>query len=239
LSLHQNLSDEVAASVSLYFERVNIDIESDYERSLSELNQSTYSKNGISVGMLYNTSKPRFDPTNGWSLAFNTRANSSLFSSPYPFLKYLFEAKRYQPLTNGVVLALRFEAGSILPVGKGVVTPVEERYFAGGSQSVRGWARQMLGPMDEEGVPIGGNSIMEGSIEPRVKVIGPVSLVGFLDYGNVWRSENTLKIDEVRFAAGAGIRVSTPIGPVGLDFARPVFESLDKWQVHLNIGHAF
>lgn len=239
LSLHQNLSDEVTASVSLYFERVNIDIESDFERSLSELEQSTYSKNGISLGMLYNTSKPRFDPADGWSLAFNTRANSSLFSSPYPFLKYLFEAKRYQPVTNGVVLALRLEAGSIHPVGKGVVTPVEERYFAGGSQSVRGWARQMLGPMDEEGVPIGGNSILEGSIEPRVKVIGPVSLVGFLDYGNVWRSENTFKLNDVRFAAGAGVRVSTPIGPVGLDFARPVFESLKKWQIHLNIGHAF
>ncbi|WP_232526532.1 BamA/OMP85 family outer membrane protein [Marinilabilia rubra] len=239
LSLHQNLSDEITASVSLYFERVNIDIESDFERSLSELNQSTYSKNGISLGMLFNTAKPRFDPANGWSLAFNTRANSSLFNSPYPFLKYLFEAKRYQPLTNGVVLAMRFEGGSILPVGKGVVTPFEERYFAGGSQSVRGWARQMLGPMDEDGVPIGGNSIIEGSIEPRVKVIGPVSLVGFLDYGNVWRSQNMFKVNDMRFAAGAGIRVSTPIGPVGLDFARPVFESLKKWQIHLNIGHAF
>ena len=238
-SLHQNLSDELTGSLSLYFERVNIQIQSDFERSLSELKQSTYSKNGVSLGMLYNTSSPRLSPTKGWSLAFNTRANSSLFSSPYPFFKYLMEAKRYLPVTNGLVVALRLKAGSIRPVGKGVVTPVEERFFAGGSQSVRGWARHMLGPMDKEGVPVGGNSILEGSVEPRFRVIGPVSLVGFLDYGNVWRSENTFKLNDVRFAAGTGIRVSTPIGPVGLDFARPVFESLSKWQVHLNIGQAF
>jgi outer membrane protein insertion porin family len=61
----------------------------------------------------------------------------------------------------------------------------------------------------------------------------------FLDYGNVWRDAYTLKFDEVRFAAGTGVRVSTPIGPVGIDFAHPVFEENGDWQFHLNIGHAF
>ena len=239
LSLHQNFSDFLASSVSLYFERVDIEIASDFERSLAELNQSVYSKNGISAGLIYNTSSPRFDPADGWSVAFNARANSSLFNSPYPFFKYLFELKRYQPVTSGVVLAIRLKGGSIMPMGKAGVTPVEERYFAGGSQSVRGWARQMLGPLDVENIPVGGNSLVEGSIEPRIKVLDPVSLVVFLDYGNVWRDENTFGMNDLRFAAGTGLRVSTPIGPVGIDFARPVFDEVSKWQFHLNIGHAF
>ncbi|MDK2842531.1 MAG: outer membrane protein insertion porin family [Anaerophaga sp.] len=239
LSLHQNFSDFLASSVSLYFERVDIKIASDFDRSLTELDQSVYSKNGISAGLIYNTSSPRFDPAEGWSLAFNARANSSLFNSPYPFFKYLFEIKRYQPVMSGVVLAIRLKGGSIIPMGKASVTPIEERYFAGGSQSVRGWARQMLGPLDVEDIPVGGNSLLEGSIEPRIKVMDPVSLVVFLDYGNVWRDENTFRISDLRFAAGAGLRVSTPIGPVGIDFARPVFDEVSKWQFHLNIGHAF
>lgn len=239
LSLHQNFSDYLTGSVSLYFERVDIEITSDFERSLRDLNQSTYSKNGVSLGLLYYTANPRFDPTDGWSLGINTRANSSFFDSAYPFFKYLFEVKRYQPVRSGLVLAMRLKAGSIRPWGNGVVTPFEERFFAGGSQSVRGWPRQMLGPLDEENVPIGGNSVLEGSIEPRIKIFGPLSLVLFMDFGNVWRDENTFKPDEVRFAAGSGIRVSTPIGPVGIDFARPVFDDDNKWQFHLNIGHAF
>jgi outer membrane protein insertion porin family len=97
----------------------------------------------------------------------------------------------------------------------------------------------MLGPLDEEEVPIGGNSILEGSIEPRIKVIDPVSIVIFWDYGNVWRRENKFDLKDIRFAAGSGVRVSTPIGPVGIDFARPVFDEESKWQFHLNIGHAF
>jgi outer membrane protein insertion porin family len=239
LSLHQNFSDYLTGSISLYFERVDIDITSEFERSLRDLNQSTYSKNGVSLGLLYYTANPRFDPTDGWSLGINTRANSSFFDSAYPFFKYLFEVKRYQSVRSGFVLAMRLKAGSIRPWGSGVVTPFEERFFAGGSQSVRGWPRQMLGPLDEENVPIGGNSVLEGSIEPRIKIFGPLSMVVFMDFGNVWRDENTFKPDEVRFAAGSGIRVSTPIGPVGIDFARPVFDDDNKWQFHLNIGHAF
>ncbi|MFO7999719.1 MAG: BamA/TamA family outer membrane protein [Marinilabilia sp.] len=239
LSFHQALGDDLTASASLYFERVDIDIASTFERDPDDLAISSYSKNGVSFGMLFNDARPRFDPVGGWSLAFNTRANGSLFSSPYPFFKYLFEIKRYQPVMNGVVLAARIKGGSIMPAGSATSTPVEERYFAGGSQSVRGWPRQMLGPLDDDGVPVGGNSILEGSIEPRIKVVDPVSMVVFLDYGNVWRGENRFDLTDIRFAAGSGFRVSTPIGPVGIDFSRPVFDREDTWQFHLNIGHAF
>lgn len=239
LSLNQNISNNLAGSFSLYFERVDIDVTSDFERSISDLSQPTYSKSGISLGMLYHSAKPRFDPVEGWSVAINTRANSSFFKSSYPFLKYIFEVKRYHPVMNGFVLAARFKGGSITPVGLATSTPVEERFFGGGSQSVRGWARHMLGPLDDENIPIGGNTILEGSIEPRVKIFGPVSLVAFLDLGNVWRGENNFVFTGIRFAAGSGVRVSTPIGPVGIDFARPVFDTVSHWQFHLNIGHAF
>ncbi len=239
LTLHQNFSDFLAGSVSLYFERVDIDITSEFERSLRDLNQSTYSKNGVSLGLLYYTANSRSDPSNGWSLGFNTRANSSLFDSSYPFVKFLLEVKRYQPIRSGLILALRIKAGNIRSLGSGTVTPFEERFFAGGSQSVRGWSRQMLGPLDDEGVPIGGNSVFEGSFEPRIKIYDPVSMVFFLDYGNVWRDTYTFHLDEIRFAAGTGVRVSTPIGPVGIDFAHPVFEDTGDWQFHLNIGHSF
>jgi outer membrane protein insertion porin family len=239
LSFQQNMGKYLTASVSLYFERVDIDIASDFEQSINDFYRSSYSKNGISPGILYYTARPRFDPVDGWSLALNTRGSTALFDSPYPFWKYIFEIKRYQPLMNGLVLAARLKAGSIFPTGSASSTPVEERFFAGGSQSVRGWARQMLGPLDDDDIPRGGNSILEGSFEPRIKIVDPVSMVFFLDYGNVWSNENAFDLGDVRFAAGSGVRVSTPIGPVGIDFARPVFDKGSNWQFHLNIGHAF
>ncbi|MGQ1890863.1 BamA/OMP85 family outer membrane protein [Thermophagus sp. OGC60D27] len=239
LSLYHNFGSRLTGSVSLFYERVDIDITSDFERSLEEMDLSTYSKNGISVGLIFNNFQPKTEPTQGWSLAVNTKANGIIFDSPYPFLKYLVEVKRFQPVMNGVVLALRLKNGSIMRMGASEATPVEERFFAGGSQSVRGWGRYMLGPLDEDQIPLGGNSLVEGSIEPRIKVVGPFSLVFFTDFGNVWRKEKTFKIGEIHWAVGTGFRISTPIGPVGLDFARPVFDDTSQWQVHLNIGHSF
>ncbi len=239
LSYLQNLTKTISMSNSLYYDRVDIDITSKADETLQKYSRSTYSKNGLSTGTLINTAKPRFDPLNGWSVALNTTINSPWLGSVYPFFKYLFEVKRFQPVTSGLILATRIKLGSIRPITNSDVTPFEEQFFAGGSQSVRGWSRQMLSPLDKDGIPIGGNSLLEGSIEPRLHIYGPVGVVFFLDYGNVWESANHFPINELRFAAGTGIRVSTPIGPVGIDFARPVFDKESKWQFHLNIGQAF
>ncbi len=239
LTALQNFTKTLSMSASLYFDRVDIDITSKADETLQKYSRSTYTKNGLSVGGLFNTVKPRFDPLSGWSVAVNTSVNSPWLGSVYPFFKYLFEVKRFQPITNGLILAARIKLGSIQPITNSDVTPFEERFFAGGSQSVRGWSRQMLSPLDEDGIPIGGNSLFEGSLEPRIKIFGPVSLVVFFDYGNVWESANHFPPGEIRFAAGTGLRVSTPIGPVGIDFARPVFDEATAWQFHLNIGHAF
>jgi outer membrane protein insertion porin family len=117
--------------------------------------------------------------------------------------------------------------------------PVEERFFAGGSRSVRGWARQQLGPKDDENRPTGGFSTIEASLEPRISLFGPLSMVVFMDVGNVWQQTEDFSLNEIRLSAGGGLRYSTPIGPVGIDAARPVWDNNNQWQIHFNIGHAF
>jgi outer membrane protein insertion porin family len=116
---------------------------------------------------------------------------------------------------------------------------VEERFFAGGSHSVRGWSRSNLGPKDEFGVPVGGNSLLEGSLEFRFDVGRKMKFTLFTDCGNVWTNSFHYRLNDLHYAAGAGLKIKTPIGPAGIDFARPIFDSEDKWQFHFNIGHSF
>ncbi len=239
LTLMQKINDQLSASFDVYYQKVNLDTASIaiFDKDVEPL--KTYSKNGISTGFIYDSSTPRFNPNIGWTLAFNSRFNNFIFPGNYPFIKLQLEIKNYLPLFDFCTLGSKTKIGTINYIRKGSFIPVEERFFSGGSRSVRGWARQQLGPKDQDNIPMGGNYIFELSIEPRVKIIGPLSWVIFFDAGNVWQKKDEISANKIRFSAGSGIRFETPIGPIGIDVARPVWDDSSHWQFHLNIGHAF
>jgi outer membrane protein insertion porin family len=239
LSLLQRINDKTSGSVSLYSETVKLDTTSVALLEDGRLFNQSYTKSGTALGILFDNSRPRFNPSTGWIAALNTKVNTRLFNGNYPFLKYQFEVKNFQEVNDYIIVASKLKAGTIHTVSGNRIIPVEERFFAGGSRSVRGWARQQLGPSDATGTPAGGNSMVELSLEPRVNVIGPFGFVIFLDAGNVWTEYNDFSFSEIRLAAGFGVRFTTPIGPVGLDLARPIWDEDSRWQLHLNIGHAF
>ena len=240
LMLSQRFTQYISGSLNPYYEQVDLDTTSIANRMVSGVVPvKNYSKSGVAVGLIFNSSRPQFDPATGWSIALNMKKNTSLFNGKYPFFKYIFEVKNYQRINYSVVMASKIKIGSIISQEKNGMIPVEERFFAGGSRSIRGWARQGLGPISIDGIPMGGNSMMEICLEPRIKVYGPLSLVVFTDIGNVWEQSNNFPLNDLRMSAGAGIRFSTPIGPIGIDFARPVWDADKKWQFHLNIGNSF
>jgi len=156
-----------------------------------------------------------------------------------PFFRALAEFKTYFGLRKGTVVALKAKIGGIKRMDDESFIPIEERFFAGGSHSVRGWSRSDLGPHDEFGTPIGGNSLLEGSVEVRFDLGRKMKFTLFSDAGNVWEDSFKYHISDLHYAAGAGLKMKTPIGPVGIDFARPVFDAEKGWQMHFNIGHTF
>lgn len=240
LTLLQRITDELNSSFSLYYEKVQLDTTSIAQITEAGTLLDNYSKGGVTAGILYDNASPRFNPNNGFTVAFNAKSNSMILPGRYPFIKYQLEAKNYQILTDGLIFASRLKLGLIHTGKRGDgLVPVEERFFAGGSRSVRGWARQQLGPKDGSGIPTGGNSSIEASIEPRIALFGPLSMVVFMDAGNVWQNAGDFALKQIRLSGGGGLRFETPIGPVGIDAARPVWDDDSQWQIHFNIGHAF
>ncbi|MDR2928374.1 MAG: BamA/TamA family outer membrane protein [Cytophagaceae bacterium] len=242
--LAQKFTKYMSGSLNPYYEQIDLDASSisDLRFELSPQPEN-YSKSGIAAGFVFNSATPQFEPTSGWTMSLNTKLNSLAFSGEYPFYKYIAEIKNYQHLTYAITVSSKFKIGSVTAVKGNDFIPVEERFYAGGSHSVRGWSRHQLTPASHPLLfgtpPAGGNSLVEISVEPRIKIYGPLSLVVFSDIGNVWLRSNYFRFNELRFSAGAGLRFSTPIGPIGIDFARPVFDKDTKWQFHLNIGNSF
>jgi outer membrane protein insertion porin family len=226
------------ASLSTFYEQVANDT-TNANAVLETPELSAYDKLGFSIVGADNNGLPKLDPLQGYAITINLKNNLPFNKESTPFLKGLSEFKYYFSPVQRYVVASKIVFGFINPNHGNEYVPVDERFYSGGARSVRGWSRSDLGPKDNNNRPTGGNSLLEGSIELRYQLNNLLTAVGYMDGGNVWLPSFTYRLSELHYAAGLGIRVSTPIGPVGVDVARPIFEKRTTWQLHFNIGHPF
>ena len=118
--------------------------------------------------------------------------------------------------------------------------PADKRLYAGGSGSVRGYAYQRAGPIDQFDVPVGGRSSLEFGAELRTRITPTIGLVPFIDAGNVYPT-NYPDNGSLFYSAGLGVRYYTAIGPIRLDLAFPIAKpATDKaFQIYISVGQAF
>jgi outer membrane protein assembly complex protein YaeT len=146
-------------------------------------------------------------------------------------------ARGFVPMGRRAVGAASLRFGWIEPEGGGSV-PVNERYTAGGDGSVRGFARNSLGPGDGEGGTAGGLAVLEVRAEARVRVWRGLSVVAFADAGQAFESARAVRPDGLAVGAGGGLRYDTRIGVVRLDLAAPVTED-GRGALYFGVGQAF
>lgn len=199
----------------------------------------TSSKSALSFGMSRDNYAPLLSPVRGTSRS-GTITVSGLGFGSVKFLRFVGEHIKYWGLGERTVFAHKVKIGVMKSMEPDDFIPREERFYAGGSYSVRGWNRQELGAVGADGKPTGGNLMLEASLELRYPLWGSFSGVTFLDFGNVW----TDRISGMHYALGFGLRFDTVIGPVRLDIGIPMLETsrfLDRKdaKLHLSVGHAF
>ena len=110
--------------------------------------------------------------------------------------------------------------------------PASIRFFTGGSQSVRGFKYQSLGPEDDSGDVIGGRRLLTGSIEFERALNDRWGVAVFYDIGNAVEDFG----DDLERGAGFGVRWKSPVGPVRIDVARAISLDDRPWRLHINIG---
>jgi outer membrane protein insertion porin family len=237
LSAAQQFSTVLNGSATYSLEHVKVDQSALLDSTVDSTSQKLYNKSQIILGMTFDNSGPMFNPRHGFFNSGSLAISGLGFGSNTRYTKLLLDLRRYQPLGN-LVFATRVKFGSIKTMGTGSFIPVEERFYSGGGSSVRGWGRSKLGPV-ENGLPVGGLSLFEASAELRYPILGIISGALFVDMGNVWLKSYDFPLGDLRYAAGTGLRITTPIGPIRLDVARPVSDPDKDIQVHISIGQAF
>ncbi|MDO4230628.1 MAG: autotransporter assembly complex family protein [Lautropia sp.] len=183
----------------------------------------------------------RFDselnPSRGFGLKFEISGASRRLLSDQTFTRYYASAIGFRPLSdkgfwrNGA-LSARVELGVVNASSRDNI-PSENLFFAGGTQSLRGYRYRSLGPT-VDGAVVGQRYLAIGSLEYLHRITPIVSASLFYDYGNVassWKSYSPVS------GYGLGAQLTTPIGPVRLDLAYG--QAVHRYRLHFSIGFSF
>ncbi len=138
------------------------------------------------------------------------------------------------------VVALRGLVGSAQGASEFQLPP-DQRFYGGGTATVRGFRYQSIGPLFADGRPIGGAAIDAGTVELRQRLFGAFGMAAFVDAGQVSATSAPFA-GTLRIGAGLGARYYTPIGPVRLDLAVPFNQpstGSDSYEVYIGLGQAF
>ena len=219
-------------------------VEGQVGRSQDALGKVDYRLIGTPVSVSYDSTDNLLDPTRGIRATASATPYAGFFGSdPAIFVAkaqgstyYAFdEAGRY-------ILAGRIGFGSISGANLDEI-PSNIRFFAGGGGSVRGFPYRTLGPRGPFNLPVGGRSLLEASVEARIKVTDTIGVVPFFDAGTAFSGSLPNFDERIRTAVGLGLRYYTAIGPIRVDVAFPLDRIKGNRErpvaLYISLGQAF
>jgi translocation and assembly module TamA len=231
-----------------------------------DLLNTNYTLLGVPFTLLYNSTgqdSPLADATHGFRASFtetptlsfgrpaaqppgirplaSPAAKSAKYFITQGNVAYYFDLHKLglNPESGRSILALRALAGLAQGAGQYSLPP-DQRFYAGGSGTIRGYRYQSVGPLFHDGNPIGGTAINAGTAEFRQRVGQSLGFAVFLDAGQVSKVVNPLNAT-LRFGTGAGVRYYTPIGPLRLDIGVPINREPggDNFEIYIGLGQSF
>lgn len=193
------------------------------------------------VSVTYNNTGNLLEPTHGVNAGIGLTPSAGIVGETHPFVILQGRAAAYVPVEDEArgVVAVRIMAGSVLGATPFQLPP-DQRFYAGGSGTVRGYGYQTIGPLFPDDTPEGGAAMDAVNLEFRQHVWGNFGLVPFVDGGQVSSSSRPFT-GRLRIGAGLGLRYYTGIGPIRFDVAFPVTRTAGSgaFALYVGLGEAF
>jgi outer membrane protein insertion porin family len=215
---------------------------------------SETSVNAVGASLRFDNTDDPFLPRQGWRSYGALEEGLEMFKTDVGFHKVETRFGRFDTLDSGWTFFEGFQGGLIVPGSGGSAEsiPINERFFLGGGNSVRGYAERSLGPKDAAGSPLGGTLYLVGNFEIRHVLYKKLFGVVFVDLGNLFSyapGDDTAQVDlngfdDLRQSGGVGFRFHSPVGAIrlegGYQFNPEGSETFkDRTALHFSIGEVF
>ncbi|PIU53312.1 MAG: hypothetical protein COS90_06815 [Deltaproteobacteria bacterium CG07_land_8_20_14_0_80_60_11] len=198
------------------------------------------------LGLRQDTTDSHIEPRRGGIMNLGNEFAPTFLGSGLQFTQSVLDWRRYQALGDSkFVAAGRVRFGLIQPIQSTTQIPISRLFFSGGANSVRGYKLDYLGPRNVGGDPVGGETVLEFSLEGRfpLPIYKKIGGVIFLDAGNVFSRIHNLDLGQLKYSPGVGLRYLSPIGAIGVDIAFPTnrinYQQDSPYQVHFTVGYGF
>jgi outer membrane protein insertion porin family len=196
---------------------------------------------GPTAGVTFNNTEDPFNPRSGEIVSLLGNLSDHSFGADYRYWRVLAEARRYQLVGWQTVLATRLKVGLSDTQSTIGDVPLSERFYSGGEGSVRGYGLRRIGPLSASNDPLGGLSLIEGSVELRRRLLWKLNGALFFDCGQVATQPYDLRVDALQCGYGPAAGMNSPVGPinfyVGFPTQKPRGDS--SWQFYFSIGQYF
>ncbi len=223
----------------------------------------------FSVGFTRDTRDNVLNPSSGQLISADHSIASKLFGGNESFNKFFGTYQRYKTFAPYTTFRNADRNNDMMISESETRLPISERFFSGGATTLRGFRFETAGPQDvlfdpaqnpKPGepfilptlIPVGGDALAVFNFEMRYPLTQRLRLVPFYDLGNVFRRINDISWKGMTHTVGAGLRINTPLGPVGVDygfllnppaFAVPglpgTFLRQPRGAIHIRLGQTF
>jgi outer membrane protein insertion porin family len=195
-----------------------------------------------------------------WSLTFDKRDNAFLTRTGQraDFSVYVaggplggnvqvygfdLEGEQYFHLPFDTILLFDAEVATVDNWGSGSQVPIYDRLFLGGANNLRGFYFYTVGPKDDQGNDIGGNTMSRLTVEYTIPIIDRVRAAVFYDVGFVNVKSWSFGTYDYNADVGFGLRLNLPIGPIRLDYGIPIqsdkFNGSSSGRFQFSVGYQF
>jgi len=212
---------------------------------LDEFAKGLQHTRSVTFALNRNTTDKFIDPSRGSVQSGSVEYAGGPLGGDSQFVKYFLNAKAFYPVTATSVFSWNAVWGHVVPTVGGEEVPIFERFFLGGPYSVRGFHSRDLSPKDPNtGEKIGGNKELIGNLEYLFPLVQEIAFKGvlFFDVGNTWaQGQWPWTGDQLRYAAGVGVRWYSPMGPLRFEMGWNLKPgtSESKRVMEFTIGTAF